>query len=48
MPNQLEPKFGWGHDQFKEELATKVESLYVESWRPQEVIAVVAKMIREA
>lgn len=49
-PNHiLEPKYGWGHEQFKEELAKQVEALYVDnSWRPQEVIRVVAKMIRES
>lgn len=47
--NILEPKYGWGHEQFKEELAKQVEALYVDSsWRPQEVIRVVARMIREA
>lgn len=47
--NALEPKYGWGHEQFKEELAQKVEALYVDSsWRPQEVIRAVAKIIREA
>lgn len=51
--HSLEPKYGWGHQQaledYKEELAKKVEDLYVDSsWRPQEVIKVVAKMIREA
>jgi hypothetical protein len=49
-PNHtLEPKYGWGHEQFKEDLAQKVEALYVDSsWRPQEVIKVIAKMIRES
>ena len=51
--HSLEPKFGWGHQQalndYKEELAQKVEALYVDSsWRPQEVISTITKMIRES
>ncbi len=51
--HSLEPKFGWGHQQaledYKEELAKKVESLYVDSsWRPQEVINAVVRMIRQS
>lgn len=51
--HSLEPKFGWGHQQaledYKEELAKKVEALYVDtSWRPQEVINAITKIIRES
>ena len=52
-PNEhtLEPKFGWGHDEAlrnqKEAIATQVEQIEVDpSWRPNEVLRYVARLIR--
>ena len=52
-PNEysLEPKFGWGHEEAlrnqKEAIAVQVEQLEVDSsWRPNEVIRYVARLIR--
>ena len=47
----LEPKFGWGHEEAlrnqKEAIAVQVEQLEVDSsWRPNEVIRYVARLIR--
>jgi hypothetical protein len=47
--NMLEPKFGWGHAQFKKDLADKIESTKIDpSWRPEEVLRYVAKMVRDS
>jgi|LauGreDrversion4_2_1035121.scaffolds.fasta_scaffold01831_11 hypothetical protein len=53
MPSNhnLEPKFGWGHEEElkkqKEAIATQVEQLEIDpSWRPNEVIRYVARLIR--
>jgi len=52
-PNEhsLKPKFGWGHEEAlrnqKEAIAVQVEQLEVDSsWRPNEVIRYVARLIR--
>jgi hypothetical protein len=46
---QLEPKFGWGHAQFKEDLAKKIESSKIDSsWRPDEVLKYVARLVRDS
>jgi len=52
-PNEhsLEPKFGWGHEEAlrnqKEAIAVQVEQLEVDSsWRPNEVIRYIARLIR--
>lgn len=46
---RLEPKFGWGHAQFKKELADKIEALQIDpSWRPNEVLRYVAKLVRDS
>jgi hypothetical protein len=45
----LEPKFGWGHAQFKRDLADKIETLTIDpSWRPNEVLRYVAKLVRDS
>jgi len=45
----LEPKFGWGHAKFKKELADKIEGLKIDpSWRPNEVLRYVAKLVRNS
>ena len=46
---RLEPKFGWGHAQFKKDLADKIEKTKIDpSWRPDEVLRYVAKMVRDS
>ena len=46
---KLEPKFGWGHAQFKKDLANKIEALTIDSsWRPNEVLRYVAKLVRDS
>jgi len=52
-PNEhtLEPKFGWGHEEAlrnqKEAIAIQVEQIEVDSsWRPNEVLRYVARLIR--
>ena len=46
---KLEPKFGWGHAQFKRDLADKIEGLTIDpSWRPNEVLRYVAKLVRDS
>jgi hypothetical protein len=46
---RLEPKFGWGHAQFKKDLADKIESLQIDpSWRPHEILRYVAKLVRDS
>jgi hypothetical protein len=45
----LETKFGWGHAQFKTDLADKIESLQIDpSWRPHEILRYVAKLVRDS
>jgi hypothetical protein len=45
----LEPKFGWGHAQFKKDLADDIEALKIDpSWRPDEVLRHVAKLVRNS
>ena len=45
----LEPKYGWGHAQFKKDLADKIEALTIDpSWRPNEVLRYVAKLVRDS
>jgi hypothetical protein len=45
----LETKFGWGHAQFKKDLADKIEKTKIDpSWRPDEVLRYVAKMVRDS
>jgi len=45
----LEPKYGWGHAQFKTDLANKIEALTIDpSWRPNEVLRYVAKLVRDS
>ena len=45
----LEPKFGWGHAQFKKDLADDIEALKIDpSWRPDEVLRYVAKLVRNS
>jgi hypothetical protein len=49
VANMLEPKFGWGHAQFKKDLADKIESLQIDpSWRPHEILRYVAKIARDS
>ena len=44
----LEPKYGWGHEDFKKQLATQIEQLEIDySWTPKEVLRYVARLIRE-
>jgi hypothetical protein len=46
---RLEPKFGWGHAQFKRDLADNIEALKIDSsWRPNEVIRYIAKLVRNS
>ena len=45
----LETKFGWGHAQFKKDLADDIEALKIDpSWRPDEVLRYVAKLVRDS
>lgn len=45
----LETKFGWGHAQFKKDLADEIEALTIDpSWRPNEVLRYVAKLVRNS
>lgn len=45
----LEPKFGWGHAQFKKDLADQIESLEIDpSWRPHEILRYVARLVRDS
>ena len=45
----LETKFGWGHAQFKRDLADEIEALTIDtSWRPNEVLRYVAKLVRDS
>ena len=45
----LETKFGWGHAQFKRDLADEIEGLTIDSsWRPNEVLRYVAKLVRDS
>jgi hypothetical protein len=45
----LETKYGWGHAQFKIDLADKIEALTIDpSWRPNEVLRYVAKLVRDS
>ena len=45
----LEPKYGWGHAQFKNDLADKIEQSKIDpSWRPDEVLRYVAKLVRDS
>jgi hypothetical protein len=47
--NKLEPKYGWGHAQFKTDLADKIESLKIDpSWRPHEITRYIAKIVRDS
>ena len=49
VANMLEPKFGWGHAQFKKDLANKIEASKIDpSWRPDEVLRYVAKLVRDS
>jgi len=44
-----ETKFGWGHAQFKKDLADDIEELKIDpSWRPEEVLRYVAKLVRNS
>jgi hypothetical protein len=46
---KLEPKFGWGHAQFKRDLADDILKLKIDpSWRPDEVLRYVAKLVRDS
>jgi hypothetical protein len=45
----LEPKFGWGHESFKEDLVTQIEALkFDHSWRPDEVRNAIVKVIKDS
>jgi hypothetical protein len=45
----LETKYGWGHAQFKKDLADDIEELKIDpSWRPDEVLRYVAKLVRNS
>jgi len=45
----LETKFGWGHSQFKKDLADDIEALQIDpSWRPDEVLRHVARLVRNS
>jgi hypothetical protein len=53
MPSNhnLEPKFGWGHEEAlsnqKEAIAVQIEQLEIDpSWRPNEVVRYIARLIR--
>lgn len=47
--NTLEPKYGWGHEDYKKGLAEKIESLEIDySWTPKEVLRYAARLIRES
>jgi hypothetical protein len=49
VSNMLEPKFGWGHAQFKKDLADKIEALQIDpSWRPHEITRYIAKIVRDS
>lgn len=45
----LETKFGWGHAQFKKDLADDIEAVKIDSsWKPDEVLRSVAKLVRNS
>ena len=45
----LETKFGWGHAQFKRDLADKIKASKIDpSWRPHEITRYVAKLVRDS
>lgn len=45
----LETKFGWGHAQFKKDLADDIEAVKIDSsWKPDEVLRYVAKLVRNS
>jgi hypothetical protein len=47
--HSLETKFGWGHAQFKKDLADDIEALKIDpSWRPDEVLRHVARLVRNS
>lgn len=51
MSSTLDPKFGWGHEEamrnYKEALAVQIEQLEIDpSWRPNEVVRYVARLVR--
>jgi hypothetical protein len=49
VSSMLEPKFGWGHAQFKKDLADKIEALQIDpSWRPHEITRYIAKIVRDS
>lgn len=43
----LEPKFGWGHEAWVEDLASTVEKMeFAPEWTPKEVKNYIAKFVR--
>lgn len=43
----LEPKFGWGHEAWVEELASEIEKMHFDStWTSQQILNYVSKYVR--
>ncbi len=43
----LEPKFGWGHEAWVEELASEIEKMQFDStWKSEQVLRYVSKYVR--
>jgi hypothetical protein len=44
---KLEPKYGWGHETWVEELASEIEKMYFDStWTSQQILDYVSKYVR--
>jgi hypothetical protein len=43
----LEPKFGWGHEAWVEELASEIEKMHFDpTWKSEQVLRYVSKYVR--
>jgi len=44
---KLEPKYGWGHETWVEELASEIEKMHFDStWTSQQILDYVSKYVR--
>lgn len=43
----LEPKFGWGHESWVEEMASEIEKMHFDStWNSEQILRYVSKYVR--
>jgi len=43
----LEPKFGWGHEAWVEELASEIEKMHFDpTWKSEQILRYVSKYVR--